>query len=241
MEKSFISFHQNYPNWTPANAGGKTLLESVHNFRARNELHRNEQVFGALQQSMFGPKFVESTAVTRENSSGVMFHPEDDASPKENFSPVLDSLERKEVEGIPFMQRQESDIALDLPADLGISKASAQKREPFNIDRRQPNDRESSVDFDSVEPFPGRVRMQRTTSSGFIHGGGALRQSSMGFTPHGSIFGQRSLIGSSGLDNVNPAMFNSVLRSVLRQENIDYENDFYWMNMVRCFCVRWTT
>jgi hypothetical protein len=35
-------------------------------------------------------------------------------------------------------------------------------------------------------------------------------------------------------EELPPGQLNSLLQSVLRAENIDYENDFYWMDMVRC-------
>ena len=111
---------------------------------------------------------------------------------------------------------------------------------------------------------PRPIRLQRNISSGYINGPPAGQNSFHRSTSASGLFGRggsgagggvmfsgscsRFPAGVGGAQGGNTAcsneelsngQLNSLLQSVLRGENIDYENDFYWMDMVRlfrCFC-----
>jgi hypothetical protein len=34
MEKSFINFHKNHPNWRPTDAAGRAVIENLEQFKA---------------------------------------------------------------------------------------------------------------------------------------------------------------------------------------------------------------
>jgi len=74
------------------------------------------------------------------------------------------------------------------------------------------------------------VTLQRITSDGYNPGGSS--SSSSGY--NGNVINSYMQGNSNlGVDSGTQLQLNSILRSVLKQENIDYENDFYWMDMLQ--------
>lgn len=306
MEKSFINFQKNHPQWHPKNAGGQAVMKSIQSFRDSRIRVRDENMVSMLQQSlMLGPNMsmmggsglhmggvthaaasvpskstvpgttyvgsrhpaqvapMPTTRNTQElyhnpsgppvSSSGRMqseegaeFIRDTSAADSETQDAAVGPFADNSVsvrEHSPVMRNQDSlgDVHGDQSCSNGIvtpDMSNIVVAPVISLDQLQANEPEYVNSL--LNSRPASLPREQQTQESSVPGVSLQRIVSDGINPDGSGGYNGNVINSYmqsnsnlGVDSGTQMQLHSILRSVLKQENIDYENDFYWMDMLQ--------
>ena len=262
LEQSYISFQQEHPNWTGDEAG-RSMLHRLKSFRAMKEHQQDCELSSVLQSSMMfgggggggiggggsvmnmhGQHLPPSSPPRRQQQqSGIFKAPPGSVPVPPGVTPSFSSSQRP-ASSLP--PQGTGDGSSDsgggggggcgpgtkgtIPGGLGgIPEGGVFSQQPQPGGDQGQGGRISSPDTSGL---PAYMRNSIGSPAGRRGGGGGgFSQQSMEFSRRSgnnasSLLGRGG--GGGGVQNMP-----SMLRSILRNENIDYENDFYWLSKVR--------
>lgn len=208
LEQSYLSFQLEHPNWR-GNAAGEAMISRLNAYKANKRFEQQQDMSLSLHQSLalFGGNVYDS------------------------LSPVAAKQDATNSPEIPQRAPNMQHVG-DGDRDRGVSAGDSPLAGVTDADcRPRPTN-------------PPITSYNRSNSANNVYTSNNLRRYSNSPQIFDSYNGNVSPNKSSHY-NSNSYLYNSdsgggnnlqripsVLRSVLRGENIDFENDFYWMNKV---------
>lgn len=231
LEQSYISFRHEHPNWTGDEAG-RSMMQRLKTFRSMKENQQDYELSTVLQNSMFGGSTIHSMHQPHQyqnnqkgspNPPGSLYNRPPSASGGSTTrdappSPVVSPGAGRKEAGLgagsgPFAHQPQSQPQAQ-------AQAAQQGRAPTSPNSATPAYLRSLVSSPN-RPNAGQHQHQ------YPHQQESSAKRSM-------MSSRRSMMSSSiGGRGDRLQNLPSMLRNVLREQNIDYENDFYWLSKVR--------
>lgn len=202
MEQSFLNFQQEHPDWQGGGTTGREMINRLRIFRAQKEMERDELLSTALQNSMH---------MSLNPQQRVM-----SATPSRVPRDVSDTSSVINPEQGSSPSQQQAAAGLQITRETVAPLRGCAPRSPT----RRVAPQEYTTDF--FRGMGSVRRVGRQPSSGNVFAGGAASSTAL----------MSSGLGQSYSSGVGGGGMPSILRSILKRENIDYENDFYWLSKV---------
>lgn len=226
MEQSYLSFQHEHPNWI-GNQTGRNFINNLQLYKKNKQYERNVMLSSALSQS-----------ITMHNSNHFVVdlnHMNQQGISKVNQGESSSILERSETNSINQIPSPNLSSSLSSSSPTTTITSTAINQGPQqNLQIQQLNNNQlynTQQSFSNSQQLQLQQSQQEPSSNYplFCQTSQSLMSQSLPKTSSASFM--LSGIGSElPLDNIP-----SVLKSILKKENIDYENDFYWMTRVSNF------
>lgn len=243
MEQSYLNFQQAHPQWDGGDRGGRAFAERIHIYRAAREAERENMILQSLQQSLapggftqmattsimkestvVGPSAISSPINGQQNGKRATSG-EDSESHLPVNSPAVNAIPSPPSGADKVVWGPQGFNALDSPMHMQSNSTHASMRAPNTS-----NGAALGTPLDGRPPKPSPLMNQSMQASqnmysrGLSHGPGIAMGGTLASTTMNPL--TQGLSGGQG-------QASALLRSVLRQENIDFENDFYWLTQFR--------
>jgi hypothetical protein len=225
LEQSYISFQQEHPNWAGDEAG-RSMLHRLKSFRSMKEHQQDCELSSVLQSSMM---FGGAGGGAGGGGGGSAVH-------------------QQQQQGQAQAPPQRPSASLHHRGGGGSGRGAAAGPRGGGEGEggeegggRFPQQQEGHAPLSpgSSTHVPAYMNMRSSLSMGI---GMGMGMGSPGRGGIGGPFSQQSDFARRSVDASNITSSRggggvhnmpSMLRSILRKENIDYENDFYWLSKVR--------
>jgi hypothetical protein len=247
MEQSFLNFQQVHPDWQGGGQTGRSMVHRLRTYRTQRENERDMLMSAALQNSMSMHMMMPMGSQHQEMLSLSA------AAAVAGQMPLPVGGPQQHTMGDSSMYRSQAGerggvlLGDDMLPSGGPAPPTASAAPPTFPSRRldpaqQQSHRPGCADpsYSDTDFFRsmGSVRRVGTGESGLAARGAAPSYANAPGSPFrggGSTFLATS--GHAGTGGVGHSFSSgggmpSILRSILKRENIDYENDFYWLSKV---------
>jgi len=243
LEQSFINFKMTHPHWNnmyDQNNTGNIMFNRIHLYKHGKEHQRDNYLANTIQQSLTSIRNVMYQDHTLESA--------DTAYPTNHIGKVStqNSSVDKHNKGTPIDNKN----GAGLPQGIWTSRGYEKSPEIASINANMTNnDHKSEISSDIgksdndeeserkplLNPWTQDAAKRRTEDSFFDNQSmspimrGKI-QDSLRFSESFHVDTNDTTAGSNviGVSNLP-----SILRSIMREENIDFENDFYWLQRFR--------